>query len=72
MIDFVELSRDYNIDRIIFNRIENWNTDPDFVRNNIFAEDHPLHNDVKKILDKIMLIRKNYPEKFIEGTAIPY
>ena len=72
MIDFIGLARSYDIDRIIFNRIEDWNTDTEFSRNNIFAAGHPLHGEVRKMLDDIMLIRKNYPEKFIEGTAIPY
>jgi len=72
MFGFIELAKNYKIDRIIFNRIENWNTNSTFDQNNIFSKNHQRHEEVDKIIKKIMSVRKDYPKKFIEGTAIPY
>jgi len=72
MFGFIELAKNYKIDRIVFNRIENWNTNSTFDQNNIFSKDHQRHEEIDKIIKKIMSVKKDYPKKFIEGTAIPY
>ena len=72
MFDFIELAKRYNINNIIFNRIENWNTNSNFNQNNIFSKHHRDYNKLERVINQIMLIRESYPKKFIEGTAIPY
>ena len=72
MFDFINLAKKYNVDRVIFNRIENWNTIINFSQHNIFSKDHPKNKELETIIDQIMLVRPSYPKKFIEGTAIPY
>ena len=72
IFDMIELAKKYNVDRVIFNRIENWNTIQNFSQHDIFSKDHTENKELETIIEKIMLVRPSYPKKFIEGTAIPY
>jgi len=72
MFSFIELAEKYNFDRIYFNRIEDWNTNLNYMEENIFNPLHNDHNELKALIEEVMKIRNSYPKKFIEGTAIPY
>ncbi len=72
MFSFIELAEKYNFDRIYFNRIEDWNTNLNYIEENVFNPLHKDHNELKTLIGEIMKIRNSYPKKFIEGTAIPY
>ena len=72
MFSFIKLAKRYNVDRIYFNRIEDWNTNLDYIEENVFNPSHKDHNELKTLIEEVMKIRNSYPKKFIEGTAIPY
>ncbi len=69
---FIDLAKQYNFDRIYFNKIENWNTNLNYAEENIFDPSHSDHQELQDYINQIMKIRNSYPKKFIEGTAIPY
>ncbi len=69
--DFIELAKKYNFNRIYFNKIQNWNTDLNYLEENVFDSNHKEYCELQKVLEKVIKIRNLYPEKFIVGTAIP-
>jgi len=72
IFNFIELAKKYNFDRIYFNKIQNWNTNLNYLKENVFDPTHKDYNELKILLDEVMKVRNSYPKQFIEGTAIPY
>lgn len=53
MPDIVELAKNYDVDRLLLNKIEDWNVMHDWERQNIFDSAHPQHRDFTETFEKI-------------------
>ena len=53
MEDIIHLSKQYNVDRVWLNKMEDWNVFDNFDEINIFNPEHPLHTDYQKQLRNI-------------------
>lgn len=70
--NFIEMAKKYNFDRIFFNKIQNWNTNLNYKKENVFDPSHENYAELQNIIKEVMLVRNTYASKFIIGTAIPY
>ena len=53
MEDIIHLGKQYNVDRVWLNKIEDWNVFDNFDQMNIFDPEHPLHNDYQNRLKQV-------------------
>ena len=53
MEDIIHLGKQYNVDRVWLNKIEDWNVFDNFDQMNIFNPEHPLHNDYQNRLKQV-------------------
>ena len=63
MKDIVSLGKKYNADRVWFSRIQDWNTWGNFSEHNIFDNNHPLHKNYTKSLNRLVAMKSSLVEE---------
>jgi wyosine [tRNA(Phe)-imidazoG37] synthetase (radical SAM superfamily) len=63
MEDIVSLGEKYNADRVWLSRIQDWNTWGNFSEHNIFDNDHPLHKNYTKSLNRLIAMKSSLVEE---------
>lgn len=53
MEDIIHLGKQYGVDRVWLNKMEDWNVLANFDQMNIFSPDHPLHGDYQNRLAQV-------------------
>lgn len=70
MLDYVEFAKEYDADRVWFNRIVDWKTHTNFKDHDIVEATHPEHKDFVRELDLLRphMMREN--QRFVEFPTL--